>query len=209
MHFNILKPLRTFILIVPILFIGCEQFSSETDYNSLSYKEDFRLAKVEDRYQMYLPKFMKSTNDLNEDASLQFKNELKETYTILIDETNEEAKAALQMLGSYKDSISMLENYIDFQKENLTQDVEVISLKEPLRKRIDGMPAMTFETTIAFEEIIYPVSYHVTVVEAKESLFMIMSWTLKSRKKKYFPYFEKASNSLEVFKARESEVFLD
>ncbi len=58
---------------------------------------------------------MKQTNDLNEEASLQYNNLFKENYIIEIDESKEEFISAMDEAEINDPSYSVVENYRNIQ----------------------------------------------------------------------------------------------
>ena len=53
---------------------------------SCSKEEEFKKIEVKN-YALQLPSYLSKTNDLNEDASLQYQNPFRELYIIVIDES--------------------------------------------------------------------------------------------------------------------------
>lgn len=157
--------------------------------------EKLKVISVEDKYSLSLPKYMTEMKSLNDDASLKYANIYKETYTIVIDEDKQEFMNAFKELEIYNDSLTPLENYSDYQmksfKENM-DDADYILLDSKIR----SFESNQFEFTGKSEGI--NIKYLIGFVETDNDMFMLMSWTLKDRYKKYRNTFKQVQNSFKL-----------
>lgn len=157
--------------------------------------EDLKIVSVNKKYALAVPKYMSEMNSLNEEASFKYANIYKETYTIVIDESKEEFINTFKGLEIYNDSLSPLENYSNYQmksfKENL-EDADYIQLNSKIR----NFKSNQFEFTGKNEGI--TIKYLISFIETDEDMYMMMSWTLKDRYKKYKSTFKQIQNSFKL-----------
>jgi len=189
--------MKTTIKIILLIFIGqlltsCVDLDKNKQEN-LSLETDFIPIEINDEYRISIPKYMKNTSVLNEEASLQYLNVFKETYIIIIDESKEELISTFKDLGEYNESISVSENYRDIQLKYLSEDIDLSMKSNSKSKRINGLDAELIEIDggIEGEEIFYFLSF----IEGKDKVYMIMAWTSKERKRKYKSTFKKIAES--------------
>src|SRR5690606_17492499 len=100
------------LLLVSLSFTSCIDFKTKKS-NSESKTKGFTTVSINDQYQIDIPKFMKSTTGLNDEAALQYQNIYREVYTIIIDEPKDEFVDIFKELGSYDDNLSLIDNYRD------------------------------------------------------------------------------------------------
>ena len=189
---NLLKSIFAFVLLINVS--SCIDFSDNIKKEK-PVAADFNTVTINKEYEVQIPKYMKATNDLNDQASLQYQNIFKETYFVVIDEPKDEFKKAFLELGEYNDSLPLIANYKDVQlnffKESLT-DYEFIS---ETTKKINGKNTEEISFNGKIEGVIYNIGYILTFVEGKEKVYMLMAWTLADKNDKYQETFEYISNS--------------
>jgi hypothetical protein len=151
---------------------------------------DLSPVTINSEYSMGIPSFMTKTTSLNDDASLQFQNIFKEAYVIVIDESKEGFVDALVDADSYDSSRSVIENYADTQVQLTTSNMNVITKKDVIPSTINGLNAASAEIDATVEGVKQPISYFLTFVEGKEKLYMIMAWTLQTKKETHRNTFE-------------------
>lgn len=160
----------------------------------------FKEAKIDNRYSMKLPDYMSSTTTLNDDASLQYQNIIKETYMIVIDEDKQEFVDALNSIGSYDSTASILKNYSKFQAETIKESASEKSNESSKGLKINGFDAEIVEFEGKIPEVPSSVYYMLTFIESADRLYMVMAWTFVDRKDKYKPDFEAAVKSFTELK---------
>ena len=86
-----MKEKFTFLLVVILGFsiTSCLDFKVKKTEKEINL-DDFKKVEINHEYQVSIPKYMRKTNSLNDDASLQCQNIFKETYLIIIDEPKDE-----------------------------------------------------------------------------------------------------------------------
>lgn len=164
---------------------------------------------INGEYSMDIATYMTKTNQLNDDASLQFQNIFKEAYIIVIDEDAKEFVDVYTGLEAYDSTRSVLSNYADTQVQLLSSGMEVLE-KDPIQgTKINGLNAATTRIDGKVDGIESPISYYVTFVDGKEKVYMIMAWTLQNRKEAHKAAFEQMASSFKLLKpARKEKVVL-
>ncbi len=163
---------------------------------NLSLDKDFNMVEINNEYKIAVPKYMKEAKDLNDEASLQYQNIFKETYIVIIDEPKDEFVSIFKELEEYDTTISAVKNYCDVQTQYITESVEAMKKSDPVSLKINGLNAEMYEMEGTIENI--GVYYNLTFVEGIDKLYMIMAWTLKTRKEKYKATFKTAISSFSL-----------
>jgi len=188
--------LRIFAITCLLVIANSCLDSSGNSNNSDILNSKFDLVRINNEYSIELPSFMEVSDDLNDDASLQYQNIFKEVYVIVIDENKEEFKEVFIDLGDYDDSVSMVKNYKDIQLSFLKEAVEVNSVTELESSIINGLPFEIVEVDGKSEEV--EVVYNIAYVDGKDKVYMIMAWTEKRRNEKNKALFQKIIKSFKV-----------
>lgn len=177
-------------IILPLLFLvglsltSCIDFKTKKS-SSEPQPEDFNTIVVNEHYQMDIPKFMKSTTGLNDEASLQYQNLFKEAYTIVIDEPKDEFVDIFKELGNYDENISLVKNYRDIQLQLFGERMQINSQTPPRSLNINGLDAEQVEIDAHVEGVDEEISYFLTFVEGPENVYLVMAWTLKNKKEEH------------------------
>lgn len=141
---------------------------------------------------------MKGTTGLNAEASLQYQNPFKETYTIIIDEPKQDFVDIYKELDQYNEGITLLQNYRKIQLQAFTSTIQVNHQSEVKPMTIHGLDAESVEIDGHVEGIDEEISYFLTFVEGTENIYMIMAWTLESKKEELQKTFETIAQSFEL-----------
>ena len=167
-------------------------FSGTADDTRSSLEElikptvEYDAVEIDGLYSMKIPQFMTVTNQLQEDASLQYNNIFKEKYVIVLDEDSEEITQFMMDSGVYDESKSKLENYADTRLNFFMESgISVISKTDLKSEMINGRKAYSIKIDASVPDIAEDIAYYYTYVEGKEHYYMIMSWTILDRKGSY------------------------
>lgn len=172
------------LFLVGVSFTSCIDFKTKKS-SSEPKPEDFNTIAVKDQYQIDIPRFMKSTTGLNDEASLQYQNIYKEAYTIIIDEPKDEFVDIFKELGNYDDNLSLLENYRDIQLQFFNERMQVNTQSSPKSMKINALDAEQVEIDAHVEGVDEEISYFLTFLEGTDNVYMVMCWTLKSKKEEH------------------------
>ncbi len=144
---------------------------------------------------MSIPNYMKQTNQLNDEASLQYNNLFKETYVIVIDEDKEQFISAIKEAEMDDATISTIESYRNIQMELLTGNIDVSNENYSEKKTINGMNSEQVTFVGKISGVDDEIAYILTFIEGENDLYMIMDWTLNKYSKKYTNTFLKIADS--------------
>ena len=159
-----------FLFLIVSLFCSC---SGDT----------LKTVTIEDKYSISLPSFLSKGNNLNEDASLQYQNLLKEFYVIVIDEQKSELQRALVQYDLTETYTNDLTGYSELLLNAFEQGVYVTQKSEPIDTLINNMPAKLI--TILGRVNGIDIFYSIAFIEGERRYYQIMTWTLLSRQYKY------------------------
>lgn len=184
----------SWLLPIFILFTSCN-FLQPNKVDNLSLEKDFNTVKIQNKYQIAIPKYMKQTNQLNDEASLQYNNLFKENYIIIIDESKETFVSALNDAEINDTIYSVIENYRNIQLELLNSSITVREEKQSEKMTINNMEAVQVSFVGKIPEVDDEVAYILTFIEGKNDLYMIMSWTLHKYSKRYTGTYQQMAHS--------------
>lgn len=136
-------------------------------------------------YSIDIPAVLNATKTLNDDASLQYNNLYTEKYIIVIDEDKQEFVDVFISLDEYDESISVVDNYANVQLAFMAESVEFTDGFELESLKINGMDARLKPINGLISGLDEQISYWFCYVEGKETLYTVMAWTLKSRKRSF------------------------
>jgi len=134
--------------------------------------------KVGDKYSLVLPDYLSETDELNDDASLQYQNTEKEFYTIVIDENKQELFDIIdqsELLAGYQKN---LEGYSKLLLDGLIADAGLAVAPKVQDETINGLPAKILSTTLDADG--FRVYYKIAMIEGKADFYQVMTWTMES-----------------------------
>jgi len=142
-----------------------------------------QLIVVNDLYSISIPGFMKETDELHEEASLQYGNDLKHFYVAVLDETKSE------IYEVYGDSISLdtMQYSFDDLKEliqvTFTSNFEKIETHEIVDTIINEMSAkiLSFSGNVQGFNAFFTIG----VYESLDRFYQVMVWTSGRNREKY------------------------
>lgn len=145
--------------------------------------EGEQTVKIENRYSLTIPAFLSETNNLNEDASLQYQNLFKEFYVVVIDEPKDELHRLLEdydLTDRYEDNV---DGYASLIFDGLNESLVNPKQGEVVTDNVNGMAARltTFDGTIDDIQIFY--SYG--IYEGQDTYYQVIVWTESDKQSKY------------------------
>ena len=138
------------------------------------------LFSVGEKYTLTIPDFLNKTNDLNEDASLQYEHLRKELYVLVIDENKKELYDILEeneLVDTYAKS---LEGFTKLFLDGFEGDPNFPDVPDASDEQINGLPAKIITMDGKAEDV--DIHYKIALVEGKDDFYQIMTWTIKSMK---------------------------
>lgn len=165
-------------LLFVALMVAC---GGNVKYNNTSFNDG--------NYSLDVPDYMTSQALGNPDASMQYGNEMKGHFAMVIAETKESLLAAGLDYS--------VEEYGEFALDYLKQ-----SLSNPKAERVDddiqdvnGLEAVSYKVTGEFTEIDQDIFYYMTIYKSENNYYSFSTWTTAGREGKYTPIMEKMINS--------------
>jgi hypothetical protein len=193
-----ITPTKLFVILLLGFFLtSCQQIDKNNGERS-AHDDDYKVVEIDNLYSLTLPKFMKATADLNDEASLQYQNIFKETYIIILEEPIEEFLSTFLEIELYDESISALSNYRNIQMDMIEENININYRTDPKNMLIDSYKAEMVEIDGLSEGIDEEITYFITFLEGEENLYMMMAWTLKDKKEKYRDLYRKMFNSFKL-----------
>ncbi|MEJ6623706.1 MAG: hypothetical protein QNL28_04485 [Flavobacteriaceae bacterium] len=134
----------------------------------LACNSEPKLITFEDVYQIELPGDMSSSIELNEDASLEYSNIIKEKYLIIIHESKEDWKNIVGETDYLKKYLNYISENFETTFNSLAQ-IKNITLNESTVGTLVEIKGKTEGIEIIWNTI---------VVEGESNIYQISYWTL-------------------------------
>jgi hypothetical protein len=164
-----------------------------TYFASCSESKKNQTIVVGSTYSIELPDFMTKSYDLNEEASLQYQNTIRELYAIIIDEQIEDLNYVLEEYGLTDLYSNDLNGYVDLLLEDFLNSVNAEDVSEVQDLKLNGLKAKIIDFNGEVDET--KVYYNVAFIEGKERYYQIIVWTLSDRKAKHKEIMKNIVNS--------------
>lgn len=166
--------------------------------------EKTETVKIGGKYLLELPSYLTKTKGLNDDASLEYQNAIRELYVVVIDEDKAELQKVLDENELYDIYPNDLDGYTKLVTENFEKGFSLDNPPVSKDIKINGLSAkvMSFEGKVdGIQKMVY---YKMAFVEGKNRYYQVMTWTLAERKEKYEPVMQKMIDSFkEMDKSRD------
>lgn len=182
------------LLAICILFFSCN-FLQPNKEDNLSLEKDFNTVKIQNKYKIAIPKYMKQTDQLNDEAALQYNNLFKENYIIVIDESKQTFIAAMDEAEINDTIYSVIENYRNIQLQLLKTNITISQEEQSKKMTINNMDAVQVSFVGKVPDVEDEIAYILTFIEGKNDLYMIMTWTLSEYSKRYTGTYQKIAHS--------------
>lgn len=158
-------------------------FASVVFLTACSESDTMQEIVIDERYSMELPTSLSITHNLNDEASLQYQDIIKELYVIVIDEPKSEFNEALEVF-MLKDAYTQdLEGYTSLVMDIFTQGVNIYESSEPQMTTINGLDAvlLSFEGNSDNVDVFFKFG----IIEGADTYYQIMTWTLLNKKDRF------------------------
>jgi hypothetical protein len=163
-------------LLIPILLIFGTACQSD-------YQDQSHTVQVANRYQVSLPSFLKKTDKLNDEASLQYMSAFREFYCLVIDEPKDSFDDALSYYDLNDQYSNNFDAYIEILSSSTLENV-FLQGKTPLQAdTINSLPVFLVEVDTYIDDL--AVYYYGAIIEGKDHYYQLYTWTLANRKSKY------------------------
>lgn len=165
-----------------ILFAFLVSCNSDTTYQTV---------KIKNKYSLELPDFLSEVSTLNEEASLQYQNPLREFYVIVLDEPKSE----------FPDQESInLENFKAILRDGLETNLTNPKFSRDRDTVINGLKAKLFSLSDSSDNI--PIYYQFAYIESENHFYQILTWTLEKRKDQFSDEMNKIIASFKEIESR-------
>jgi hypothetical protein len=132
-------------------------------------------------FSISLPSHLKPTENLNEDAIVEYQDLSKEYYVIVISESIEEFHQAIADAELEEDyPTTGIETYSQFIKDRFESNVDDMrNITEMKKLKVHGNEARYFESNATVSGI--DIFYHYGFIEGDSTYYQVMSWTLSKK----------------------------
>lgn len=154
---------------------------------------EFETVRVKGMYSLDLPDFLTETDDLNDEASLQYQNPFREFYAIVIDEPKTELIKALEVNSLYDYYSADLEGYSQLLLDGIENAAEMNDIPEFTDTKINGLKART----IGLEGVTDGISIYwkIAYIEGNNNYYQVLAWTLSEKRETHEKDMEAIINS--------------
>jgi len=169
-HLNLKSIVMNQLLLKTLLF-----FFSASLLLSCGREKELQTVNIKNRYTMELPASYKKVKDLNEEASLQYQNVLKEMYVIVIDEDKQVLAKALENNSLYDTYSNDLNGYSRLITDGMDASISVKKMPAFEETTINGIKARI----LSFDGLSsgYHVYWKLAFIEGNNRFYQIMVWT--------------------------------
>jgi hypothetical protein len=152
-------------------------------------KVDFVTYQKDSSFSISIPDYLVEVNDLNAQASLQFKNTLNETYLMVVTEDKSELGHSNmeQLNGHFKSNLLQQGGLLTKEIECKVNNFQ--SVQNEVEWIVDGEPMV----------------YLVTFIDTPQTLYKVYCWTLASNKE-CFAHFKQAIDSFLIVSNHHSKI---
>lgn len=138
-------------------------------FTTNSFSQNFSTKNAGNCFTMEIPNYMAKTYDLNDAASLQYNNKVKEAYVIVIEDSKDELNSLSMIFQNPKEFLEAFTK--DYHLESANRTISEIREFES-NKNPHAQVEMSWSTD---DGDLYMM---ITSVETKEHFYKILCWTL-------------------------------
>lgn len=181
--------------------LAFSSFKNASDPSVLPIKEssdDTRRVVINHEYSLEISNSLTENNTLNTDASLQYSDESREVYIIVIDESKTEFVSVFKEAKKYDDSKSVEKNYRIVQMKSLSKGIKKKGKVVISSQKIDACESEIVNFVGKVKGIKSKIFYKIGFITSDEKCYMIMAWTLASNKDKNNEELEKMIKSFRL-----------
>lgn len=147
--------------------LGCNVFNKIKQEMESSQTPQI-ITSDDGKHQITVPGDWKKQTNLNDQASIQAAKPRAELYVVVITDGKD----------GFGDTVN-LDFVTDSVRKNLTESVVGAVFSEPIPVTINGLPAKQFEVKGEVDKI--KVTFLYAIVEAPQSFYQVITWTLTPR----------------------------
>lgn len=144
-------------------------------FTAKSFSQNFSTKNAGNCFSLEIPNYMAKTYDLNDAATLQYNNTVKEAYVIVIEDSKDELKTLSMIFQNPKEFLESFTKEYQLESKNRTiSEITEFESNENQHAQVE----MSWSTE---EGDFYML---ITTVETKEHFYKILCWTLSEYKDK-------------------------
>lgn len=135
-------------------------------------------------FSIKIPVFLKKTDILHEEASLQYQNLIREYYIVVIEEPIDEFKAMVDIEPYFKENFSPdLDGYSKLIMKSIIDNIEVKEQIELTKTEVNGLPCRNLEISGKVDGL--DIYYNIAYLQGEYKYYQVVNWTLQGNKKDY------------------------
>jgi len=167
-----------------------------------SCKDDSQIETItiKNQYSLDIYSNMSKTNELNDDASLQYQDIFNEIYIVVIDEKAEEFEAIISdndLDELYKPDLN---GYSKLIVDGFDSEPNIKRISKEQDTLINGLQSKIIEFEGKVDE--YKVYYQLAFVKSEKAYYQIMTWTLYDNKEKFKEKLDKMTYSFKEIRSK-------
>lgn len=136
---------------------------------------------IKNKYSVELPSFLSVATDLNDDASLQYENGMREFYVVVIDEPRKDFDD--MMINNDLGYTPDLDGYSQILIDDVRETLHDKNTAKAEKTTINGLEARTTSLTGTVQNL--DVYWKVGYIQGKKDYYQVLCWTLTENKDKY------------------------
>ena len=179
--------LISLIVVLALSFIaGCTEH--------LDMPADFKEAKIHG-FSLMIPNYVMASKEASEEALLQYENEKREYYLMVMEENKDTLKEILKQADFWKEGERLSHAGLVVHRTSMATKTEIKDVTVAIDTLVNGLLSSSSVVICALEDIGTDIVYHVTCVEGSQKMYTIVQWTSFSNRKRYSETFEQVAHS--------------
>lgn len=180
-----MRKIISFLFLLPLLVMhSCGSSSTK-----------FEEVRVGGKFSIKLPDYMSSTQNLNDDATLQYGNVVKGIYVMVIEDNKKELYDLLQHYDLTEEFASNFEGYIALTAadDGMNPFLMPHDLDNIKPTTINGLKAINLANIRQIED--KEVYYRMAIIDGKSTYYQLITWASAQREARFSDDMEKIINS--------------
>lgn len=134
-------------------------------------------------YSIDIPKALSKTNNLNQDASLQYQDTFNDLYVIVIDEPIKDFENVVTENGLTESYPLSLEGYARLILDNVDPAISFDSIPEFEESTVNGIKTVSLSLRGVWNK--HHIYWKCAFFQGEGKYYQVMVWTLDTNRKKY------------------------
>ena len=187
--------------LLPLLTFTIISCNPKDGKENLDLEKDFQTVEIENDFRLKLPKYMEETDQLNEEAILQYQNTKHKLFIIIIEEPIDEVNESYTAMTGEDADVSF-SDYVDLYMEMIEEDpsIRFEDKSEVKTTRINGNICKTLEVGAYIDPLKNKIYYQYAIFKGKDKYYTMLLWTMDKEKEKVLNTIDQIVNSFETIK---------